>query len=209
MAKDVKKIASTTCKKMTGGKSKFASKTKSKKKKKKSYSSKRINSYTISDESFSESSSNDDDATSSKDKLETNALVHGEEIAFKSSKRIPWLDRTGWEPIAKWEFNLLYKELAGTVTTSGTTQFFPLSLTATDSVNPKNVHTYATVLGVGSGSVIGVWKAVESSVGKMEERLEKQINNKMEGRINQRLNKTDVQLLRESLSRRTHPRCIN
>ncbi|PKY15323.1 hypothetical protein RhiirB3_427503 [Rhizophagus irregularis] len=86
MAKDVKKIASTTCKKMTGGKSKFASKTKSKKKKKKSYSSKRINSYTISDESFSESSSNDDDATSSKDKLETNALVHGEEIAFKSSK---------------------------------------------------------------------------------------------------------------------------
>ncbi|CAG8444138.1 4863_t:CDS:2 [Rhizophagus irregularis] len=48
--------------------------------------SKRINSYTISDESFSESSSNDDDATSSKDKLETNALVHGEEIAFKSSK---------------------------------------------------------------------------------------------------------------------------
>ncbi|CAB4489541.1 uncharacterized protein OCT59_011059 [Rhizophagus irregularis] len=76
-------------------------------------------------------------------------------------------------------------------------------------MNPKNVHTYATVLGVGSGSVIGVWKAVESSVGKMEERLEKQINNKMEGRINQRLNKTDVQLLRESLSRRTHPRCIN
>ncbi|PKY39750.1 hypothetical protein RhiirA4_393869 [Rhizophagus irregularis] len=58
-------------------------------------------------------------------------------------------------------------------------------------MNPENVRTYATVLGV--GSVIGVWKAVESSVGKTEERLEEQIN-KTEGRINQRLNKTDEKL---------------
>ncbi|CAB4398459.1 unnamed protein product [Rhizophagus irregularis] len=60
-------------------------------------------------------------------------------------------------------------------------------------MNPKNVRTYATVLGVRSGSVIGVWKAVESSVGKTEERLEEQIN-KTEGRINQQLNKTDEKL---------------
>ena len=60
-------------------------------------------------------------------------------------------------------------------------------------MNLENVRTYATVLGVGSGSVLGVWKAVESSVGKTEERLNQQIN-KMEERINQRLDKTDEKL---------------
>jgi flagellar capping protein FliD len=60
-------------------------------------------------------------------------------------------------------------------------------------VNPKNVRTYATVFGVGSGSVLGVWKAVESLVGKSEERLNQQIN-KMEERFNQRINKMEEQM---------------
>ncbi|PKK79581.1 hypothetical protein RhiirC2_768970 [Rhizophagus irregularis] len=263
MAKDVKKIASTTRKKMTGGKSKFASKTKSKKKKKKSCSSNSkdtkslkipmnnimlnaffailwlivdsfvcaqlrkvsintwnminsefiglkdlILSHYISNFSEKESTiyckissplrkivqvpstlidSDTNCSVLSKDSIDLsynilgtvgqhdNSCTISEDFPVMDDDKpwillgISWLDRAGWKPIAKWEFKLLYK------------------------VNPKNVRTYATVLGVRSGSVIGVWKAVESSVGKTEERLEEQIN-KTEGRINQQLNKTDEKL---------------